>query len=171
MLGDDIVIANYAVAKEYLVLMDHLGVAVGLAKSLVSKNATCEFAKRTFFEGVDVSPMPVKEYVSATMEIAMLPELIRKYRVSLGNLLAGLGYGYKVMGSLESDIQLFSNRVRNIGILYYSKVTTLSSMVQWFRIKSFDVTGGLSKLVLREPTELQVEQARLRYSEISTQVY
>jgi len=129
VLGDDIVLANYAVAKEYRVIMDRLGVAVGLAKSLVSRNGTCEFAKRTFYRGKDVSPIPVKEYVSATMELSMLPVLIAKYDASFGNSLAALGYGYKVLGSIGSDILTHSNRVRNVGILFHSKVAPLSGLV------------------------------------------
>jgi hypothetical protein len=47
VLGDDIVIANGPVAREYLRVMTQIGVEVGLAKSLVSpRGATLEFAKR-----------------------------------------------------------------------------------------------------------------------------
>lgn len=46
MLGDDIVIARGRVAREYLNLMESLGVGIGLAKSLVARNRTLEFAKR-----------------------------------------------------------------------------------------------------------------------------
>jgi hypothetical protein len=46
ILGDDIVIADKAVAREYLNIMEELGVGIGLAKSLISSSKTIEFAKR-----------------------------------------------------------------------------------------------------------------------------
>lgn len=46
ILGDDIVIANGAVAKIYLQIIKDLGVDVNLSKSLVSKDSVAEFAKR-----------------------------------------------------------------------------------------------------------------------------
>jgi hypothetical protein len=57
ILGDDIVIANDAVAAEYLVLMKALGVDINLAKSL-SSSSFCEFAKRWIGpNGLDLSPI------------------------------------------------------------------------------------------------------------------
>jgi hypothetical protein len=45
VLGDDIVIADDAVASEYLAIMAHLGVSINFSKSLESRNFL-EFAKR-----------------------------------------------------------------------------------------------------------------------------
>jgi len=45
ILGDDIVIANDAVAENYLRLMKTLGVGINLSKSVQSKDFA-EFAKR-----------------------------------------------------------------------------------------------------------------------------
>jgi len=45
VLGDDIVIANDAVAREYLALMETLGVDINLTKSVISSDFA-EFAKR-----------------------------------------------------------------------------------------------------------------------------
>lgn len=57
VLGDDIVIANDAVAAEYLVLMKQLGVDINLSKSL-SSSSFCEFAKRWIGpNGLDLSPV------------------------------------------------------------------------------------------------------------------
>lgn len=44
VLGDDIVIANDAVAQEYINLMDSLGLSINLTKSVISTRFT-EFAK------------------------------------------------------------------------------------------------------------------------------
>lgn len=65
VLGDDIVIANSAVAAEYLSIMDQLGVEIGLAKSLVSPNKLVgEFAKK-FYIPSDASMIPFKESIAA----------------------------------------------------------------------------------------------------------
>lgn len=45
ILGDDIVIADKAVAIKYQEMIDHFGVSISPAKSHVSSN-TYEFAKR-----------------------------------------------------------------------------------------------------------------------------
>jgi len=60
VLGDDIVIGDKVVASAYLVLMKDLGVEINLTKSLVSASGSCEFAKRFYHHGVDVSPIGPK---------------------------------------------------------------------------------------------------------------
>jgi hypothetical protein len=60
VLGDDIVIGDKVVASAYLVLMKDLGVEINLSKSLVSASGSCEFAKRFYHHGVDVSPIGPK---------------------------------------------------------------------------------------------------------------
>lgn len=42
----------------YLEIIQDLGVDVSLAKTHVSKN-TCEFAKRWFHRGLEISPFPI----------------------------------------------------------------------------------------------------------------
>jgi len=46
VLGDDIVIADRAVATQYLKIMEELGVGINLSKSLMSNSKTIEFAKK-----------------------------------------------------------------------------------------------------------------------------
>jgi len=58
-------IADSAVATEYLIIMDQIGVEIGLAKSLVSPNKLVgEFAKR-FYIPSDASMIPYKESFAA----------------------------------------------------------------------------------------------------------
>lgn len=64
LLGDDIVIRNNAVAKAYAATMTSLGVGISPAKTLVSKD-TFEFAKRFFFQGVEVTGFPINGIISA----------------------------------------------------------------------------------------------------------
>jgi len=58
LLGDDIVIANNAVALEYRTIMDQLGVALSVAKTHVSQD-TYEFAKRWIHRGTEVTGAPL----------------------------------------------------------------------------------------------------------------
>jgi len=55
LLGDDIVIFDGAVATHYLSIMEDLGVAINLSKSVVAVNSTFEFAKVTGYKGHNVS--------------------------------------------------------------------------------------------------------------------
>lgn len=68
VLGDDIVIGHKAVADCYLVLMRDLGLEINLSKSLISSSGSCEFAKKFYFQGEDVSPIGPKsilEFIKA----------------------------------------------------------------------------------------------------------
>lgn len=53
ILGDDVVIANYAVAMAYEQIARDLGVDINMDKSLFSHLGVLEFAKRLFSDGVD----------------------------------------------------------------------------------------------------------------------
>jgi len=62
LLGDDLVIADKPVAKSYIWLMTKIGVAINLNKSILSPSGKgLEFAKRTFIDGTDVSPISLQE--------------------------------------------------------------------------------------------------------------
>jgi hypothetical protein len=80
VLGDDIIILNKTVAKEYLYLMDLFGVGISIHKSLVSTSGsvTLEFAKRFFHECIDVSMMPFKVAMVAKIDSSTIPEFSRK---------------------------------------------------------------------------------------------
>lgn len=57
ILGDDVVIANDSVAKEYSLLMENLGVDISENKSIISSMFT-EFAKRLRgVKGFDITPI------------------------------------------------------------------------------------------------------------------
>lgn len=62
ILGDDLVIADSKVAREYVRLMDCLKVTISKEKSLISSTGACEFAKKFLTEGgrVDLSPVSLK---------------------------------------------------------------------------------------------------------------
>jgi len=58
LLGDDIVIADRAIAEKYMETLTSLGVEFSLQKTHISPHMF-EFAKRTFHKGVEVSPFPI----------------------------------------------------------------------------------------------------------------
>jgi len=60
VLGDDIVIWNGKVADQYKFLMEEFGVSINYAKSKIGTkhNPHCEFAKRLFRKGEEISPIP-----------------------------------------------------------------------------------------------------------------
>lgn len=64
LLGDDIVIFDEAVATEYLKIMEKLGVGINLQKSVIAVNPTFEFAKVTGMNGLDVSALSWKAFMS-----------------------------------------------------------------------------------------------------------
>lgn len=105
VLGDDIVIANKAVANEYLRLMSLIGVEIGLAKSLVSSQGTFEFAKRTYFKGQEVSAMSLAEVSVALSNLTSLMELVRKNlkfaRIRVSSVARFAGYGYRNLARLQ----------------------------------------------------------------------
>lgn len=62
LLGDDIVIADKAVAEVYMKIMTEMGGVISLEKSLISHNGCCEFAKKFIInfhknEWEDASPL------------------------------------------------------------------------------------------------------------------
>lgn len=56
VLGDDVVIANDAVASEYSFIMKTLGVSLNPSKSIESYDF-CEFAKRLRGKGIEWTPL------------------------------------------------------------------------------------------------------------------
>jgi len=97
ILGDDFVIWNKTVAQKYLKIMKRLGLEINLAKSIVSPHGKAlEFAKRTFVNGLDVSPIPFKEQSSAHRNVSLAINFQSRHNLSDLGLLRFLGYGYKV---------------------------------------------------------------------------
>lgn len=75
LLGDDIVIANKAVADKYIDIMSVLGVGISLHKTHASKD-TYEFAKRWIHKGIEISPIPLRGLISSRMRYNLITPLI-----------------------------------------------------------------------------------------------
>jgi hypothetical protein len=104
VLGDDVVIADRLVAREYLRIMKTIGVEISLAKSLVSKDGSLEFAKRTWIRGRDVSPVSLAEMLVALRSLGALAELVNKNMkfgvIRVSSVARFCGFGYRNLGRL-----------------------------------------------------------------------
>jgi hypothetical protein len=120
VLGDDLVIFDQRVKTAYLRIVSALGVECGIAKSLLSPNGhAIEFAKRTLYKGVDISPIPLKEFVVVNLTLADAIAYARKYSLSFSALLKSLGYGYRVRGSINKHVGSLNSRVRALLFAFY----------------------------------------------------
>lgn len=104
VLGDDVVIADRLVAREYLRIMRTIGVEISLAKSLVSCTGSLEFAKRTWVRGRDASPISLAEMLVALTHLGALAELVRKNMkfgvIRLSSVARFCGFGYRNLARL-----------------------------------------------------------------------
>jgi hypothetical protein len=99
LLGDDIVIANKAVAERYKLNMSDLGVDVSLYKTHISET-TYEFAKRWIRNGVEVSPIPLRGLLSSHGKyyqlIPMIYHIINGMPARVFSNVPGLVYDFYV---------------------------------------------------------------------------
>jgi hypothetical protein len=113
IVGDDVVIGNAAVAKQYLNIMKVLGVGIGLHKSLLSPSATAlEFCKKTFWLGFDVSPIRFAEMQSAFSQPAAAVEFIRKHNMTWQRFVKACGFKYNVLGRLNKPFQSLNSKIK-----------------------------------------------------------
>lgn len=138
ILGDDVVIVGKDVAARYLALMAQMDVKIGDHKSLISKSGMAlEFAKRTFLGKEDVSMVPFAEFVMGRQSLAGLLELVRKYKLTFGQTLSVLGYGYKAKADASKRVMMLPKRLRNyILALSGPGGPFFSSLKNWMGMKS-----------------------------------
>lgn len=102
VLGDDIVILDSKVAKEYLRAMKELDVGINLLKSLTSGTGYCEFAKRFLSADHDLSGLPLKYFSSLSKNWSSVLGLIsRNSDLTYSTFLRFLGYGSKSSGNFR----------------------------------------------------------------------
>lgn len=110
----------------YLLILSALGMPVNQNKSILSPmGGGLEFCKRTFWKGVDVSPIPVQEFISANLTLSGAIAYMQKYSMSVPELLRSLGYGYRVLGGLGKHVGQLNARVR--AILFASMLPKLEA--------------------------------------------
>nr|UPW42208.1 MAG: putative RNA dependent RNA polymerase [Xinjiang mito-like virus 67] len=118
ILGDDLTIYNERLADEYLRVMKLLGVEINLSKSIVSPSKPIfEFAKRTFNNGIDVSPIPFKQLLGSSLSDRVSQFIAYTSRGLLTNL-SLLRRVLSRFGSLKLSQKEFLNPIlANLGVL------------------------------------------------------
>lgn len=162
ILGDDIVIGDRAVMIQYLDILDSLGVECGLHKSLLSPGGLAlEFAKRTIFKGVDVSPLPIREFYAASKGIGAFVELTEKYGQPLHRSLQAFGVGWKVRSWLNKPIGKLPARVRLL-ILAINVPRTPEAVTRFFELGQAPITRYLVDTFMVIQEFLAKETGRLK---------
>lgn len=112
VLGDDIVIADEAVAIVYHHLMTvNLQVSINQAKGLLSPIGL-EFAKRFYINGLDYSPLSLKEFSAIGGTFSSFIGLLRKLDISPYKLLQLMGKGSFSAGNNNSKLFLVAKTLR-----------------------------------------------------------
>lgn len=89
------VIANHRVARRYLQLLKQLGVECGLHKSILSpKGVGLEFAKTTFVDKQNVSPISLDELSVSLLDLSSWAAFSNKFNLSWERQMRILGFGY-----------------------------------------------------------------------------
>jgi hypothetical protein len=108
VLGDDIVIANRFVAREYMLILREIGVKAGLAKSIISKGSFyVEFAKKFFTPQGRADMLPLKEVIATYSSTLLICEFVKQHSLTITQILSVLGYGYRVKS--RATMALFRN--------------------------------------------------------------
>lgn len=105
LLGDDIVIADKAVAEQYRLILTELGVTISYSKSIISEYGCLEFAKRFWVKDISVNLSPVSaELVSVSRSITGTIQLAETYDVNNPSTLFRLaGAGFRVRSQMMSS--------------------------------------------------------------------
>ena len=151
VLGDDIVIADDRVAREYRKICDVIGLEIGIAKSLEARGRTLEFAKKFFFRGKLVSGLPVKYWAAAQHCAGVAHALSAWYpHGSLANFVRALGVGFKGASKVDGPWHVVPKRLKVLLVLLTQPVTG----------GRFAMGNWLDWLVSRSATQ-KVDQGRL----------
>lgn len=95
VLGDDLVIADHRVMKSYLRILKDLGVKCGLHKSILSpKGIGLEFAKTTFVDKQNVSPISLDELSVSLQDLSTWSAFSSKFKLGWERQMHILGFGY-----------------------------------------------------------------------------
>lgn len=105
IIGDDVVIANEAVANRYRSTLESMEVPISKAKSIVSIHPpySGEVAKRLIWNGVDISPIPPELIKQVEKHVTMLPALIDEIN-------SRYGLDNQALSALPSLTSLYSRR-------------------------------------------------------------
>lgn len=95
VLGDDLVLADHKVKRKYLKILNDLSVKCGLHKSILSpKGKGLEFAKSTFIDGQNVSPISLDELSVSLTDLAAWSAFSKKFSLSWERQMRILDFGF-----------------------------------------------------------------------------
>lgn len=124
VLGDDVVIGNRAVADEYTKVMEAIGVNIGFHKSIISKNRSLEFAKRFFYKGEEVTPLPLVAVAVSWISVNGVPEVLKVSRDRVGkfpslySIARSMGIGFKAATrAATSRVESLPKKLRSIVVI------------------------------------------------------
>lgn len=123
LLGDDVVIAGDKVVKKYKAICRWFGMDIGLAKSMGSSKATCEFAKRVYLDGTDISGFPWKLWSVSRQSLAAAVAVIQRATGIPGNVVRpstvalAFGAGMRQTSKVGARWENISRRLRSLLVL------------------------------------------------------
>jgi hypothetical protein len=163
VLGDDIVIAHREVASEYVSIMTRIGVSIGFHKSVISNNRSLEFAKRYYYKGVEVTPLPLLGIATGWLGVSMVPEVISVVERLTGKILSSfqiarfVGVGFKAASGADHNLLTkMPRRLRSLLILLLHPGAPRATVDLWSWLRAKSLTGQ----VLTEPKSVD---AMLKY--------
>jgi hypothetical protein len=165
VLGDDVVIAEDSVAREYRRVCDRIGLGIGISKSLIAKGKTLEFAKKFFFRGEDLSGLPIKFWAAAQNTMGVAHALSAWYpEGSLANFVRALGAGFKAASRVDLPWEKIPKRLKILLVLVTQPLSggrfAAKTWVDWLMSRSpVDFTFDADSLTEFTPwgTALQTE--------------
>jgi hypothetical protein len=141
VLGDDVVIAHDGVARAYQEFCKEIQLGIGIAKSLVARGKTLEFAKKFFFRGELVSGLPVKYWAAAQHSAGVAHALSAWYPSgSLANFVRSLGVGFKGASKVDAVWDSVPRRLKALLVLLTQPITggrfAMPTWVDWLMSRS-----------------------------------
>nr|UJQ92540.1 MAG: putative RNA-dependent RNA polymerase [Mitoviridae sp.] len=131
ILGDDVVIFNREVSIEYRKVIRLIGMNIGLHKSILSQDGSViEFAKRIFYKGIDVSPIPFKEYFAALFGYGNILDFGRKYNLTFVGFARTLGFKYQALSKIGKGFKCLPSGLKRLFVA--SSLPGVSSEVEPF---------------------------------------
>lgn len=150
VLGDDVVIFDKDVAAQYCLIMADLGVEIGFAKSLVSKDSF-EFAKRFVSRGENLSAVSFKELDVGAASLDVMLNLLTRFNADSWTIPQALklrGFGYKNLGKVHAPFSEMGRHLK-LALIFLSMPGSgpwsCSDWVEWFTQKQL---GSASEAAL-----------------------
>lgn len=175
VLGDDIVIADREVALAYVRFMGDIGVGIGFHKSVISNNRSCEFAKRFFYKGKEVTPLPLLGAAVGWLGVSLVPEVIASASSRCGRVLSlysiarYIGVGFKASsGASNKAFRLMPRKLRSALILLLrpGSARPAKSLWDWVRSVSYGMRSSPSTKEVDVYAKYLVAHSRKRLEQL-----